>query len=120
MTALQLIPAILSLLVLGAHFLRAGNVAALVLVFVALGLLAVRRPLAARLAQGALVLGALEWVRTLVGLATLRAAMGEPMLRMVLILAGVATFTLLSALAFQADRLRRWYRFPAAPDRGDS
>jgi len=118
MISLRLFPAILSLLVLGAHFLRAGNVVALALVFAALGVLAVRRPLAARTAQAALVLGAFEWVRTLVSLALLRAAMGEPMLRMILILAGVATFTLLSALAFQSDLLRRWYAFPRASDQG--
>jgi hypothetical protein len=79
---LQLLPAVLSLMVLRAHFLRAGNVALIALVCVALGLLGVRRPAAARLT---------------------------------FILGSVAAFTELSALAFQAARMRSWYSLPPRP-----
>ena len=64
MVALLLLPVVASLLVLAAHFLRSGNIALVVLVLVFMALLAVRRRWAARLVQVALLLGAVEWVRT--------------------------------------------------------
>jgi hypothetical protein len=108
--ALRLIPAALAFLVLGAHFLRAGH---LVLVVVALAIVAlffVQRPWAARAVQGALVLGALEWLRTLVLLALERRAAGAPYLRMTLILAGVALATALSLLAFRSHAVKEHFR----------
>ena len=63
--ALQLLPVVLSLLVLAAHFLRAGNGIMVVLVLGLLGLLAVPRAWAARTVQIALQLGAVEWLWTL-------------------------------------------------------
>ena len=110
MTGLLLVPPALSLLVLGAHFLRAG---APLLVLVALGtlvLLFVRRRWAARAAQAVLVLGTLEWVRATVVLAGERVSEGLPYLRMVVILGVVAAVTAASALAFRSRALRRWYR----------
>jgi len=112
---LQLLPVVLSLIVLGAHFLRAGNVALVALVCVVLGLLGVRRPAAARLVQAALVLGAMEWLRTLVILAAWRAESGQPVVRLTFILGSVAVFTGLSALVFQAARMRSWYSPPPKP-----
>jgi hypothetical protein len=107
---LQLVPVVLSLLVLGAHFLRAGNVSAVAVVLVLLGLLIVRRPWAARVAQIGLALGALEWVRTLYRLVEARRHAGEPALRMALILGVVIAVTGLSALIFETGTLRRIYR----------
>jgi hypothetical protein len=109
-TLLQLVPVVLSLLVLGAHFLRGGNTP---LVAVSLGLLvllAVRRRWAARVLQVALLLGALEWIRTLLTLAGGRMQAGQPVLRLAIILGAVAAVTGLSALLFQTHRLRRVYR----------
>jgi hypothetical protein len=107
---LQLLPAILSLLVLAAHFLRSGN-SALVTVVLATGvLLAVPKVWAARVVQVVLVLGAIEWIRTLVSLASRRAQFGQPAGRMILILGGVALVTGLSALALRSARARTWYR----------
>jgi len=77
-SALLLFPVVLSLLVLGAHFLRSGNLLLLLVVVVLLGLLAVRRRWAARTVQVALVLGAAEWVRTMVVLAAFRVQVGQP------------------------------------------
>lgn len=115
MIGLQLLPVVFSLVVLGAHFLRAGNVALLGLVCIALGLLGVRRPLAARLIQAALVLGALEWLRTLVSLTAWRAETGQPVVRLIVILGGVAILTGSSALVFRAARIRSWYSPPPEP-----
>jgi hypothetical protein len=120
MTALLLAPAALSLLVLGAHFLRAGQPLLVVAAVALVGLLFVRRRWAARTVQAALLLGALEWVRTTLALAGARMSTGEPYLRMVVILGAVAAVCALSALVFFAPPVRRWFRTertPAVPAR---
>ncbi len=109
MVGLQLLPVVICLLVLGAHFLRSGSIVPVVLILVALVLLGVRRPWAARLVQAVLLLGTLEWVRTLVQLASWRVQTGQPATRMVVILGSVALLTGLSALVFRAARLRAWF-----------
>lgn len=108
--ALRLLPAALALLVLGAHFLRAGHLALVALSLALVALLFVRRPWAARIVQGALVLGALEWLRTLALLAGQRRAAGTPYLRMTLILACVALATALSLLAFRSRAVKKHFR----------
>lgn len=100
----------LSLVVLGAHFLRAGNLFMVGLILLLLGLLGIRRPWAARTVQAALLLGAAEWIRTLVRLAGWRADAGKPILRLVLILASVALVTGLSSLMFRTARVRSWFQ----------
>lgn len=110
MIALQLLPVVLSLLVLAAHFLRAGNLLLVILVLGLLVLLGVRRAWAARTVQIALLVGALEWIWTLTRLVNARAQAGEPALRMAIILGGVALVTGMSALLFQTERLRRRFR----------
>ena len=106
---LQLLPVVISLIVLGAHFLRSGSVVMVAITLVVLGLLFVRRLWAARTIQAALLLGAVEWVRTLTRLAAWRAQEGQPALRLVLILGSVALLTGLSALVFRSARLRSWF-----------
>jgi hypothetical protein len=108
--ALRLLPPALALLVLGAHFLRAGHTALVALALAIALLLFVRRPWAARAVQGALLLGAFEWVRTLALLAGERRAAGAPYLRMTLILAGVALATALSLLAFRSRAVKEHFR----------
>jgi len=110
LSALLLFPVVLSLVALGAHFLRGGNLVLVAAVFVLLALVVVRRPWAARTVQVALVVAGLEWVRTIFRLASERAKMGEPATRMVVILATVALVAVLSAALFQTARLRRFYR----------
>ena len=108
MTALLFTPVVLSLLLLAAHGSRAGLPLSVSLLVLALaGLLAVPRRWAARTLQAVLVLGALEWARTTVVLASARQAAGLPATRMVIILATVALLTAASALVFRHDRLRR-------------
>ena len=109
MTALLLTPVVLSLLVLGAHFLRAGNIPLVAASLALLVLPAFRKPWAARVVQAALVLGALEWVHTLLRLMNIRAQFGVPGTRMAIILGLVAAVTLASALLFQTKRLGRVY-----------
>lgn len=104
------VPIVLSLAVIGAHFLRDGSDFGVAGASLLIALLFVRKPWVARVVQAALVLAALEWVRTLYVLAQVRAAMGEPATRMVAILATVAVVTLLSSLIFETPAFRRIYR----------
>jgi len=120
LVGLQLVPVVLSLLVLGAHFFRAGNMLLVGVVLLLLALLGVRRPWAARLVQVALVLGALEWVRTLVEIFAWRTKAGQPALRMAVILGCVTLVTAGSALVFGSDRLRRWYNPGRTEARNDA
>jgi hypothetical protein len=91
------VPVVLSLVILGAHFLRYGNSTGV-------------RPWVARLMQVVLILGALEWLRTLYELAQVRAALDQPFTRMSIILGVVAAVTFCSALLFQSQALKRIYR----------
>lgn len=110
MIALLLVPVVLSLLLLAAHFLRAGILPAVVILVALVPLLGLRRRWVPRLFQILLGLGALEWLRTLLAIRAARMALGEPTTRMAIILGAVALFTLASAALFEIGRVRRWYR----------
>ena len=103
------VPIALSLVVLGAHFMRYGNSIAVLGLAGLIALLLVRQPWVARLMQVVLILGALEWIRTLYELAQVRAALGQPYTRMVVILGVVAAVTFCSALLFQSPTLKGIY-----------
>jgi hypothetical protein len=107
----RLAPPVLSLLVLGAHFFRGGAWPVTVVVVALVAALTVRRRWIVRLVQVVLLLGAIEWVATLLHLAFWRAAAGEPFVRLVGILGGVAAVTAASAFVFQTAPLRRFYGF---------
>ena len=104
------VPVILSLVVLGAHFMRYGNTIGVIGAVVLVALLFVRRPWAARAVQLALVLGAFEWLHTLYQLMQVRIALGQPLTRMVIILGAVAVVTAFSALLFQLRPLKTIYQ----------
>ena len=116
MTALVLLPA-LALGLLGAHFYRAAAWPLAGLCVVLVVLLAWPRAWVARLVQGALVLGALEWLWTAWWLVQQRLALGQPWLRLAFILGVVAVFTVASALVFRSAALRARYgrAAPSAP-----
>ncbi len=106
----------LAILLLAAHFLRAGWLPLVVVLIAVIPLLGLRRRWVPRLFQLILGLGALEWLRTLLELRDIRMALGQPYTRMAAILGGVAVFTLLAATVFELGSIRRWYRQP--PQRG--
>lgn len=110
----RLIAPILAILLLGASFLRAGDELMIVACAALLLLLAVPRPWAALAVQLGLLLAALRWLWLTWLIASMRAAMGIPYTRLVLILGTVALLTLLAALVFRSGRLRRYYRLGAA------
>jgi hypothetical protein len=72
-------------------------------------LLLVRRPWVPLVMQLGLLLGSLEWIRTLMAISAMRQMTGAPVGRMMAILAGVALFTGASALVFLMPSLRRRY-----------
>ena len=109
MNFLRLLPVFISFLLLAAHFVRAGEaVVAYVLVFL-LPLLIIRKFWVPWVMQVTLLLGAVEWVRTLVSVAQIRIEFGMPWTRMALILAAVALFTACSGLVFRSKALRKQY-----------
>ncbi|HDZ62250.1 MAG TPA: hypothetical protein ENH40_03795 [Nitrospirae bacterium] len=109
-TLLQLSPVIISMLLIAAHFLRSNSII-LVLVSLLLPLLLlVRHPLSARIVQAALALAAIEWVRTLLMIVSVRESMGIASTRLIIILGSVAGFTLLSVLVFFSKSLKERYR----------
>jgi len=110
----RLLPVLLSFLLVAAHFFRAGQ-----MLFVALSLcmpllLLFRQSWVPRVVQVALLLAAVEWLRTLIGIAQLRMHTGEPWVRMAVILGAVALFTAASGLVFRRAALRA--RFTPAKD----
>jgi len=109
MNFFRLLPVILSFLLLGAHFYRAGLVPLTVICALVPFLLLLRRPWVPRLFQLLLALGGLEWLRTLYVFASMRLAFEQPWGRLALILGTVAACTMLSALVFRNAVLNARY-----------
>jgi hypothetical protein len=116
MLALRLAPVAVAAAVLAAHFYRAGAIVPLVITLSALALPFVRRRWAARALQVGLVLGALEWLRTLALLVDARRTTGQPYLRLALILGAVAVATALTTVVFRSRAVRRHFRLAANDD----
>ena len=105
----QLFPVILSMLILAAHFSRAGN-SVLMIISLALPLiLFIRHSLIVRIMQAALLLGTIEWIRTAYVFASARAETGQPWLRLVIIIGVVAIFTFTSAFVFSLNKIKERY-----------
>lgn len=109
MNALRLTPVVLSFLLLAAHFYRSGFLITAILCVVVLFLLFLKKSWVPRLFQFLLILGALEWLRSLYFLAAMRIAWEQPWTRMAIILGAVALFTALSALVFSSRKMRARY-----------
>ena len=110
MVFLSLTPAVLSLLLLAAHFSRAGLLPLSLLSLALIALVFIPRRWAALTLQVVLVLGALEWVRTIVVLVQVRMDAGMPAIRMALILGCVVLVTLGAAALFRTSRLQQRFR----------
>lgn len=109
MPILRLLPAAFALLVLAAHFYRAGLMFLVPACIGLLVLLFVRLQWVPRVVILALVLGTAEWIRTLLQLAGERLDAGEPYMRLVAILGGVAVATLLAAWPLRSAAVGQWY-----------
>jgi hypothetical protein len=117
LNALRLLPVVLMLGVLAAHFYRGFAWVPFGVTIALLPLLFIRAPWAARALQAALALGALEWLRTAAALIALRQATGQPYARLAIILGAVALATGLCALIFQWGPVRARYGI-GGPGRG--
>jgi len=109
MKFLRLLPVFISFLLLAAHFVRAGQnflaCASLLLPF----LLLLRKTWVPWIIQVTLLLGAVEWLRTLYLVAQMRIEFGMPWTRLAIILGTVALLTACSCLVFRNKALRRRY-----------
>ncbi len=113
-TLLQLLPVLVSALLIAAHFLRSGNLLLVVLSLAIPLLLLIRHRLAVRLAQTALFLATLQWLRTAATLSILRSDLGLPWVRMAVILGAMSAFTLGSLFVFLSRTLRARYNLSRA------
>ena len=113
MNFVWLIPVFLSALLAAAHFLRAGNLLGVAVCLAAPVALAFRKAWVARVVQVALVLMALEWIRTLLGIIAEREAAHDSWKAAAIILISVAAFTAGSALVFLIPALKRRYHLGA-------
>lgn len=109
MTILIMLPAMLSFLLMAAHWLRSGNLVLVIASLAMMGLLWVPRPAMRRVVQVLLGLAALVWMGTAWGVAQERMAEHEPWIRAAVILLVVAGFNLLAAGLLQVSAVRRWY-----------
>lgn len=114
MNALRLLPVVLALWVLAAHFMRTGMLPLTALLFLLPALLFVRRMWAVRALQVVLVLGAVEWALTGADFVAQRMDMGRPWTRLALIMGGVTLWTLGSAAILQTRKVRARYLPPPA------
>jgi len=109
MNFVRLLPVILNVIILAAHFLREGLPLVVMALLWSLLLLLVKRPFVPRVFQVLLVLGGLKWVQTAINLINQRMLLGEDWGRLAAIMGGVALFSLASALLFQTRPLRQRY-----------
>jgi len=109
MILLRLMPVILSFLLLGAHFSR-DNQPLLGLFALAFPLLLlIKKSWVPKLFQITLVLGALEWLRSMYFYIEAYEQNGKSWTRLALIIGGVALFTALSALVFKSKSVKNKY-----------
>ena len=109
MNFLRLLPVLISFLLIAAHFYRSGQVFFVTVALCTPLLLLLRQSWVPRVIQVVLLLAAVEWVRTLVGIAQLRMHTGDSWVRMAAILGAVALFTAASGLVFRSAGLRAWF-----------
>lgn len=109
MIFLRLLPVLISFLLMAAHFVRAGQMGIVIALLALLLLLALRKAWVPWIIQLVLLLGTVEWVRTLIAVAQVRIEFDMLWMRMAIILGAVALFTALSCLVFRSEVLRTWF-----------
>ncbi len=109
MNFVRLLPVILSFGILAAHFSRAGLFPFSILCLAIPFLLFIRKSWVARSIQVLLLLGAIEWIRAMVGYIEIRKAIGEDWGRLAIILTVVALSTACAGLVFTGRSLKTRY-----------
>ena len=111
---LRLLPVLFAFGLLAAHFSRAGLFPFVILSFGVPLLLLIRKPWAARTIQVLLLLGALEWIRAMMGYIEIRKSIGDDWGRLAIILVVVSLLTLCSGLVFRGKSLKLRYHLDKA------
>ena len=106
---LRLLPVLLAFGLLAAHFSRAGLFPFVILSLGTPLLLFIRKPWAARTIQVLLLLGALEWIRAMMGYIEIRKSINDDWGRLAIILITVSLLTALSGLIFRGKSLKKLY-----------
>jgi hypothetical protein len=116
MNFFRLFPVYISLILLSAHFLyHTGQRSIAVIPLIFLIPLLFRNGWVPRLIQLVLLLGTVEWLRTLFVEVQHRSANGESWVRYAIILGTVALFTALSSLVFRSKGLKNRYSAVETP-----
>jgi hypothetical protein len=110
MNFVRLLPVFISFILLSAHLLfHTGQRAIAIIPLFFLIPLVFKKTWVPWLVQLALVLGTIEWLRTLITEVMQKTAYGDSWIRYSIIIGSVALFTLLSCLVFRTDGLRKRY-----------
>jgi len=109
MNVLRLFPIIFSFLILSAHFSRAGLTLFSLIFLLIPFLLFIKQAWVVRLIQIFLIIGSIEWIRTLFIYVNERQTNGEPYIRLIVIIGIIVLFTGLSALSFRNQVLKERY-----------
>ena len=110
MNIVRLLPVIFSFLILSAHFSRGDLFVLSILLLIFPILLLIKKHWIIRLTQIVLIIGSIEWIRTLFVYVNQRQAIGEPYVRLVIIIGIIAIFTGLSTLVFRNQSLKERYK----------
>lgn len=111
MAIICLLPAIISSLIIFAHFYRMGSSVLIVAALLLPLFLFIRRRWALRTVQAYLLVGAVEWIRALFVFIEIYERAGMSWTRLAVILGAVILFTLCSALLLFCRPLNK--RYPA-------
>lgn len=118
MRVLRVVLIVLALVVLAAHFSRAGHQGLAGLMLLLPLLLLVRAPWAGWTLRAVLILGGLEWVRTLLRLVGERRALGEDWARLAIILLVVSAVTFAAAVVVRIRALEEGGEPGSGPEQG--
>ena len=109
MNFVRLLPSIISLLLLSTHFSRSNMPLLSVLFIIIPFLLFIKKQWIVRFIQIVLIVGTFEWIRSTFYYVNQLQELGEPYVRLVIIIGVVALFTGLSALVFKNKKLKEFY-----------
>jgi hypothetical protein len=110
MNIIRLFPVIFSFLILSAHFSRIDILIFSILCLLLPLVLIIKKSWVVKLVQTLLVLGSFEWIRSIFNYVIERQSIGEPYIKLVIILGLVAVFTGLSTLVFKNHFLKERYK----------
>ncbi|HAG16255.1 MAG TPA: hypothetical protein DCG69_06980 [Bacteroidales bacterium] len=106
----RLLPAIISLLLLAAHFSRIDLTLLAVLIVLFPFAFLIKKAWVLKLIQGLILLGALEWLRSLYDYIQIYQSNNQPWTKLVFIMGGVALFTFVSALLLSTKKIKEHFR----------